>query len=121
MAAKRAALASKRRSKYGATPTIVDNIRFHSAKEARRYAELCLLETAGEIRQLRLQPEFELSAGGNILGAYRADFEYLARVRNAPIDLWAKVVEDVKGFKTPLYRWKKKHVEAQYGIQIREV
>jgi hypothetical protein len=27
----------------------------------------------------------------------------------------------VKGFKTPLYRWKKKHVEAQYGITIREV
>lgn len=31
------------------------------------------------------------------------------------------VVEDVKGFKTPLYKWKKKHVEAQYGITIREI
>jgi hypothetical protein len=31
------------------------------------------------------------------------------------------VVEDVKGFKTELYRWKKKHVEAQYGIEIVEI
>ncbi len=30
------------------------------------------------------------------------------------------VVEDVKGFKTPLYRWKKRHVEAQYGFRILE-
>jgi hypothetical protein len=31
------------------------------------------------------------------------------------------VVEDVKGMRTPMYRWKKKHVEAQYGITITEV
>ena len=30
------------------------------------------------------------------------------------------MTEDVKGFKTPLYRWKKKHVAAQYGIDILE-
>ena len=29
--------------------------------------------------------------------------------------------EDVKGFKTPLYRWKKKHVEAQYKITVVEI
>lgn len=33
----------------------------------------------------------------------------------------ARIVEDVKGFKTPVYRLKKKLVEALYGIQIREV
>ena len=35
-----------------------------------------------------------------------------------------EVVEDVKGgeaTKTPLYRWKKKHLKAEYGISIVEV
>jgi hypothetical protein len=33
---------------------------------------------------------------------------------------WRDVVEDVKGLPTPVYKLKKKLVEAQYGIQIRE-
>lgn len=104
--------------KYGAKPTEVDGIRFASQKEARRYQELKLLEKAGEIIGLELQPEFQLRAkGGEKIGIYRPDFAYFAKARNGTT--W--VIEDVKGFRTPLYRWKKKHVEAQYGIQIREV
>lgn len=120
----------KRGSKYKAKPTVVDGIRFHSQKEARRYAELKLLERAGEIHLLELQPRYELrvplpsghpKAGQafKCVGAYIADFQYATHP-----DYPARgkcVVEDVKGFKTPLYRWKKKHVEAQYGIEIREV
>lgn len=125
----RAPQASKR-SKYGAQPTTVDGIRFDSKKEATRYGELKLLEAAGEIWDLALQPKFPLlvpstsgqlmraaeaiAQGGSFrLGEYRGDFLYW--------DKSGKVVEDVKGFKTPLYRWKKKHVEAQYGIEIREI
>jgi hypothetical protein len=119
---------SRKRSKYGAVPTTVDGITFHSAKEARRYQELKLLEKAGKIWDLQLQPRFPLlveSTTGYLAGAfrtpaarrigeYRGDFKYSDR-RTTPY-----VVEDVKGFKTPLYRWKKKHVEAQYGIVIKE-
>lgn len=121
----------KRRSKYGAQPTVVDGIRFHSAKEAARYQELRLLEKAGEIWELELQPRFPLkvaSTSGQAMraaaaiagtldlkiGEYRGDFRYHDKRDGI-------IVEDVKGFKTPLYRWKKKHVEAQYGITIREV
>lgn len=117
-------------SKYHAKPTVVDNIRFASQKEARRYRELKLLERAGEIWDLELQPRFPLSVpsttgtiGGAAkvlagtfdgrIGEYRGDFAYLDRT--------GRVVEDVKGFKTALYRWKKKHVEKQYGITIREI
>jgi hypothetical protein len=110
------------RQKYGATPTTVDGIRFHSAKEARRYGELKLLEKAGEIRELELQPRFPLltpvpgsTTGRARVGDYVADFRYREGQKGL------LVVEDVKGFKTQAYRWKKKHVEAQYGIQIREV
>jgi hypothetical protein len=104
------------RQKYGATPTTVDGIRFHSAKELK------LLEKAGEIRELELQPRFPLltpvpgsTTGRARVGDYVADFRYREGQKGL------LVVEDVKGFKTQAYRWKKKHVEAQYGIQIREV
>lgn len=125
------------RNKYSAVQTEVDGIRFASKKEAKRYWELKLLERAGEIVNLALQPEFVLRVvpgtvkarlltaaarlRGDVppdlsvsIGKYRGDFEY--RDKDGQ-----RIVEDVKGFKTPLYRWKKKHVEAQYGIEIREV
>lgn len=110
------------RTKYGAVPTVVDNIRFHSAKEARRYQQLKLLAKAGLIERLELQRVFRLTVGddpewpehGTELGKYIADFTYY------DVSTRAFVVEDTKGFRTPLYKWKKKHVEAQYGIQIRE-
>ena len=71
-----------------------------------------------------MQPEFPLLVPGRgnggayervCLGKYIADFRYRAGRQGL------LVVEDVKGFKTPLYRWKKKHVEAQYGITVVEI
>ena len=49
---------------------------------------------------------------GGVIGRYRADFSYEELTETG--GRWDFTVEDVKGFKTPLYRWKKKHVEAQY-------
>lgn len=116
--------------KYGAVPKVVDGIRFASTKEARRYQELKLLEKAGHIARLELQRRFELVAprtglycdqiiGGwrNVIGSYVADFCYDELSQEAT----RFIVEDVKGFRTPMYRWKKKHLAAQYGIEIREV
>lgn len=118
------------RSKYGAVKTTVDGITFHSAKEARRYQELKLWERSGGIRNLALQPGFDLAVHGaefvktglpTKIGTYIGDFLYEECDHANGHSGWKRVVEDVKGFKTPLYRWKKKHVEAQYGIQIREI
>ena len=100
-------------SKYHAQPTIVDGIRFDSKAEARRYGELLLLQRAGHIHELELQPPFELHVNGIMIGRYVADFRYLDEAGKY-------VVEDVKGVKTPMYRWKQKHMKAQYGIEIRE-
>jgi hypothetical protein len=113
-------------SKYRAKPTVVDGIRFHSQKEARRYQELKLLERAGQIQCLLLQPVYHLyvvpiGQKPVILGKYVGDFQYEECDHANGHRGWRKVVEDVKGFKTPLYKWKKKHIEAHYGIQIREV
>ena len=115
-----------RRSKYGAVPTYADGIRFASKKEARRYQELKLLEKAGEVHRLECQPVYVLHAygTGQKIGEYRGDFQYCeCDQRNGRCWSEELVVEDVKSgpTKTALYRWKKKHVEAQYGITIREV
>ena len=107
------------RSKYNAKPTVVDDIRFASMAEARRYGELKLLERAGKISNLKLQPKYPLvflaGPGREIVnvGTYVADFWY-----EGP---QGSVIEDVKGVRTPLYRLKKKMVEAIYGVTITEV
>jgi hypothetical protein len=99
-------------NKYGAQPMVVEGIRFASRKEARRYGELRLLERAGRIRCLQLQPRYPLVVNGHDLGEYRGDFIY---EENRMV-----VVEDVKGVRTPLYRLKKKLVRALYGLTILE-
>ncbi len=102
---------------------MVDGIRFASKKEARRFEELKLLEQAGELFHLSRQVRFPLEVSGpgypavTIIGAYVADFVYFTKPNHGG----SRVVEDAKGFRTPMYRWKKKHVEAQYGIEVREV
>lgn len=106
--------------KYRAQPTVVDNIRFDSKKEATRYGELKLLEKAGEITALQLQPEYQIIINSKLICKYKADFEYV----QIGCD-FSKVVEDVKGLRKgaawAMYRLKKKLVEAQYGITIQEV
>jgi len=95
----------------------VDGITFASKAEARRYQELQMLVLAGEVSALVLQVPFALTVptpGAEVeIGVYVADFCYRSKRDGY-------VVEDVKGFKTPLYRWKKKHFEAQYDITILE-
>lgn len=116
-------------SKYKAVRTEVDGMTFASKKEAKRYCELKMLEKAGEIHKLILQRRLVLLAPAanapkshplQQIGEYVADFVY-CECRNKKCDESRGVVEDVKGFRTPLYKWKKRHVEIQYGIQIREV
>jgi len=107
-----------RQSKYRAVPTVVDGIRFASKKEAKRYAELKMLHSAGHILSFNMQVRFALTVtrkDGDIVkvGEYVPDFVY---IRNGE-----HVIEDTKGFRTPLYKWKKKHFEAQYGVEIREI
>lgn len=114
-------------SKYRAVPTTVNGFRFASKAEARRYQELLLLGKAGEIRNLELQPRFAITSAGQRVAEYVVDFRYEERFflktsDGAPLGWsWRDVVEDVKGVKTPVYRLKKKLVEAQHGITIREV
>jgi len=105
-----------RKSKYGAVKTEVDGNVFDSKKEAKRYLVLKAMLQAGEIRELELQPKFDLIVNGVKVGKYVADFQYYLKHPSS----WEAVVEDCKGMKTPVYRLKKKIVEAIYGITILE-
>lgn len=100
------------RNKYRAIKTVVDGIKFDSKAEARRYSVLKILEKAGEISSLELQPKYDLVINGTKVGFYKADFRY---VRDGEL-----IVEDVKGMKTPIYNLKKKMIKAIYGIDILE-
>jgi len=102
-------------SKYKAKRTEFDGIWFDSKREAARYKELKLLEAAGEIRNLILQPRFNFELNGVKMGFYKADFQYEDRLKD-----WAIVIEDVKGVKTPVYNIKKKMMRAFHGIEIFE-
>lgn len=104
-------------NKYRAQRTTVDGITFDSKKEAKRYGELLLLECAGEIKSLERQVEFSVDIQREHICKYRADFQYQEHVGNG---VWKLIAEDCKGFKTPLYKLKKKLVHAIYGVTIRE-
>jgi len=126
------------RNKYKAVKTTIDGIEFDSKREAKRYTELKILEKAGHITHLELQPEYQITINGVNICKYRADFRYFTvrandrtLLRNSKGELQTatmtgdkegQVVEDSKGFKTPIYRLKKRLVEASYpGTLIKEV
>jgi hypothetical protein len=113
---KRISLARARpRSKYRAQPTEVNGHRFDSKGEAARYVELRFLERMKIITDLRLQVRFSIEVNGQKIATYVADFVYREK--------GVEVIEDFKSpatAKNPVYRLKKKLVEAIYGIEIRE-
>ncbi len=116
---------SGKRSKFRNKRCRADGFTFDSLKERERYYVLRAMAEAGIITNLKVHPRFPLVCfsliGGeerHELGCYVPDFEY--RVDGRP------VIEDVKGGKkkgtrTDLYRWKKRHFEAQYRLTITEV
>ena len=114
-------------AKYGNRKTVRNGITFDSQKEAARYDALMLLLSAGEIKDLRLQPEFTLQEAfttpdGERVRAvrYRADFLYKRRVREGVDTRWERVVEDVKGFRTKDYELKRK-LMLGLGIKVTEL
>lgn len=95
-------------SKYKNKKTEVDGIKFDSLKEARRYGELKLLVKGGVIKDLELQPVFELIPRQVYQGKTMRKVSYIADFMYKDIKRGITVVEDVKGFKTDVYKIKMK-------------
>lgn len=122
-------------NKYANKKVQLDGIAFDSRKEAKRYAELKLLEKAGEITGLDRQVKFDLvpaqyeeyertGKSGQPLKpgkrcveqaiCYVADFCY--RDKDGEY-----IVEDTKGYKTKDYVIKRKLMRYMLEITIKEV
>ena len=122
-----------RKNKYHSKKVEFDGIVFDSKKEAKRFAELSLLEKAGTIQDLQRQVKFILipaqrepdtvgARGGIKKGktiekecAYIADFVY------KDLTLNETVVEDTKGFRTKDYIIKRKLMLYVHKIRTKEV
>ena len=100
----------KARHKYNAVRSEADGISFASKKEKNRYLELELLKKAGEILFFLRQTPLHLPGNAK----YYCDF--MCFWKDGSITF-----EDVKGFKTDIYKLKKKIVEATYPINIIEL
>ena len=98
----------QKKNKYHNKQVVIDGVKFDSKLEATRYTELKLLERSGQIKDLKLQPSYELIPTfrkGNKTykkASYIADFSYYDNELNKTI------IEDTKGFKTDVYILKKK-------------
>ena len=100
-------------NKYKNIFTEIDGIKFHSKKEAARYVNLKILDKAGEIRELDMQVRYTINVGTMKVCTYIADFTYIDKYGT-------KIVEDVKGIRTAIYKLKAKLMLAVYGIKILE-
>lgn len=112
-----------KRNKYNATKVMVDGILFDSKREGERYVYLKRLEQAGEISHLERQGKIYLFSGNTPVrydsgrkAFWKFDFAYFCSVRNK------RVIEDVKGVRTDVFKLKKAILLACYeGIEIVEI
>lgn len=103
-----------KKNKYCNIKTTVDNITFHSKKEANHYIILKSMLNAGEISDLKLQERYAIEVNGVKVCDYVSDFTYFDKYG-------LKHVVDVKGVKTAIYSLKKKLMKAALKIDILEI
>jgi len=104
--------------KYHSKKVVVNNITFDSKKEAKRYLQLKEMLDSGIITDLKLQVSFVLVPAFNIGKKRYRKMEYIADF------VYTKdgqlIVEDTKGYKTEVYKIKKKLMAYIYQIEIKE-
>ena len=99
-------------SKYRNKKTQIGMYVFDSIAESKRYKELALLEKAGQIKGLELQPKFLLQEGFKKNGKTYRKIEYIADfmyIENGKV-----IIEDVKGMETDVFKLKRKLFEYKY-------
>ena len=105
-------------NKYRNKKTQIDMYVFDSIAESKRYKELALLQRAGKISELELQPKFLLQESFRKNGKTYRKIEYIADFQyeeNGKI-----IVEDVKGKETEVFKLKRKLFEKKYmGLELR--
>lgn len=107
-------------NKYGNTPVTVLGDSYRSKREAARHQDLLLMQKAGEITGLTREVAFVLAPGVKIMDErarppirYVADFVYC-------MPNGMTIVEDCKGFRTPVYKIKRHLMATIHGIEVIE-
>lgn len=106
-------LKPKKRSKYNNKKTVVDGIVFDSQMEAKYYNALKLLQAAGEVTKIELQPKFELLPTFTKNGVTHRAITYTADFKVTYVDGKVEIV-DVKGVETQVFKIKQKLFEHKY-------
>lgn len=107
-------------NKYRNRKVMIDNILFDSKKEANYYTYLKLLESAGKIKNLELQKKFILQGKFKLNGKSIREISYIADFVYEDEDGKVHVL-DTKGYRTDVYKLKKKLFMKKFGIEIEEV
>ncbi len=106
-------------NKYRNKPCVIDGHRFSSQGEGLRFRELKILDKAGNIRNLVLQPRYEIRINNMKICTYVGDFSYEQGISGGLS--WESILEDYKCVLTPIYKLKKKLVKAVHDIEITEI
>jgi hypothetical protein len=101
-------------NKYRAKPVVTDEGRFASQREYQHWCEMKLQEKAGWVTDLQRQVRFKLAIGPHHICDFIADEVFTDTATGK------RVVVDVKGVKTPVYRLKKKLMKALLNIDVVE-
>jgi outer membrane receptor protein involved in Fe transport len=91
-----------------------------SKKESNRYLELKNYQEQGKIRGLELQVKYNLQPSFKINGKTIRAIDYIADFTYTDNTTEELVVEDVKGYKTDIYKLKQKLFTYKYKIEIKE-
>jgi len=106
------------RSKYKNTKRTIGGQVFDSGKEAKMYQTLRLLERGGAIHSLETQVRFELQPKfENVRGEKVRAIDYIADFTFYDNEQGRERVIDCKGFKTTVYKLKKKMFDFRYSKQ----
>jgi hypothetical protein len=91
-------------TKYKSTKVLVNNIKFDSLSEGRRYSKLVYLFNIGQISEVELQPAFKVVISKKHVFTYKADFRYSYQNKI--------FVDDEKGNLTAVFKLKLKIIKA---------
>ncbi|WP_244125136.1 DUF1064 domain-containing protein, partial [Burkholderia gladioli] len=111
----------RQQGKYRNTKCEHEGVKFDSQKERSRWFHLIQLQAAGMIRDLRLQVPFVIAAPTVIGGKKKRARTYVADFVYIDAKTGETVVEDVKGFKTAMYEFKRHLMKTVHGIEIVEI
>lgn len=100
-------------SKYLNKKCEYQNIKFDSIKERNFFIYLKQLEEKGTIRDLKLQVKFPVVVNKKRICSYVSDFTYYDEFGYHVVDVKSPITS-----KNPVFRLKKKLVEALYNFEI---